>query len=296
MRTHKRYKIKVEDESRLEDVVRISVSPAKLAAYSIFIVILLMISGALAVAFTPAHALLPGYLKDSERSATEVQHLRLDSLQEVYDNNQAYMLNFMQILDTDREITQMNDSAQISGGPVPFSSDSLLPTSDTERKFMAMMGEREKYNISVIAPLAAESMMFTPVNESSIVTGASRESTRADIILPKGATVGAIADGRVITVSQSVREGGGAAVIIQHAKGFLSRCSRLGTVLIEPGDYVTGGQIIALTSRGNARNNEHITIELWHNGNPLVPYDYLGDESKLSPGYPILDQDVGRGK
>lgn len=100
----------------------------------------------------------------------------------------------------------------------------------------------------------------------------------------------------MIAVSQSVREGGGAAVIIQHAKGFLSRCSRLGTILVEPGDFVSGGQIIAITTSGNSRNNQRINIEMWHNGNELVPYDYLGDKNTKSPRYPIIDEEVGRGR
>lgn len=159
-----------------------------------------------------------------------------------------------------------------------------------------MMSEREKYNISVIAPLAAESMMFSPVNEESIISEKTKKSTKAEVILAKGSTVSAIADGRVIAISQSVREGGGTAVLIQHAKGFLSRCNRLGTVLIEPGDYVTGGQVIALTASGNSRNNELISVEMWHNGTPLVPYDYLGDKNAVSPRYPIIDEEVGRGR
>lgn len=298
MRTRRRYSIIIEDESRLENVVRLTMSPAKLCLMIAGIVVFLMIAGTLTVAFTPARALLPGYLKDSERAATEEQHLRLDSLLEVYDNNQAYIANFMEVINTDRDVDrrQVEENDSVSGNTTIFSADSLLPTSLVERKFLSVMMEREKYNISVIAPLAAESMMFTPVNESSVVTQASQESTKADVILAKGSTVAAIADGKVIAVSQSVREGGGSAVIIQHPKGFLSRLSRLGNVLIEPGDNVTGGQVIALTSRGNSRMNEHITIEIWHNGTPLIPYDYLGDKDTETPRYPILDQDVGRGR
>lgn len=255
-----------------------------------------MFIGAIIVGFTPVKHLLPGYLKDSERAATEEHHMRLDSLQQIYETNAAYISNIMSVLNPSVTSSDTATVSEVSQIDVPFSVDSILPTSNEEKKFLSMMRERDKYNISVIAPLAAESMMFSPVNEESVITDKTKNSVKAEVILSKRAPVAAIADGRVIAISQSVRDGGGTAVVIQHAKGFLSRCNRLGTVLIEPGDLVTGGQIIALTASGNSRKNEIITIEMWHNGNQLIPYDYLGDKNAATPRYPIIDEEVGRGR
>lgn len=297
MRTKKRYTLILEDGSRLEKIIQVSASPMKYIIAGVIIALFLMFIGAILVGFTPVKNLLPGYLKDSERAATEEHHMRLDSLQQIYETNAAYISNIMSVLNP--AITNRDTAAkpsEVSQIDVPFSADSILPTSYEERKFLSMMREREKYNISVIAPLAAESMMFTPVNDESVVTDKTKDAVKAEIILSKGSPVAAIADGRVIAVSQSVREGGGTAVIIQHSKGFLSRCNRLGTLLVEPGDLVTGGQIIALTASGNSRKNEIITIEMWHNGNQLIPYDYLGDKNTSTPRYPIIDEEVGRGR
>ena len=294
MKAKSRYRITIENESRLENVFRVSMSPLKLALTALAVLFAIMLLGAFILYATPAHSLLPGYLKDSERAESEEQHMRLDSIQMAYDANEAFIANIMNVLNTDREITPM--SVAEPADTLSFLSDSIMPTSQEELKFVAMMRERDKYNISVIAPLAAESLMFSPVNDESVITNDSKKSTKAKVILSKRAPVMAIADGTVISVSQSVREGGGTAVLIQHSKGFLSRCSRLGTVLIEPGDKVAGGQIIALTASGNARNNEVINIEMWHNGTPLVPYEYLGDSNTSAPRYPIIDSDVGRGR
>lgn len=296
MKARKKYTLTLEDESRLEKIVRISASPKKYFLAGAAAVVFLMLAGSFIVAFTPLRNILPGYLKESERAATEESHMRLDSLQQAYENNVAYLANIMEVINPSHAGKDSIRKENISEIDIPLSPDSLLPTSIEERKFITMMREREKYNISVIAPLAAESMMFTPINEESIISEKTKTSAKAEVILSKGATVGAIADGRVISISQSVKEGGGTAVIIQHPKGFLSRCSRLGTVLIEPGDFVTGGQIIALSSSGNARKNEIITIEMWHNGNQLVPYDYLGDKNTITPRYPVIDEEVGRGR
>ncbi|MBD5357246.1 MAG: M23 family metallopeptidase [Bacteroides sp.] len=280
MKAKSRYIITIENESRLENVFRVSMSPWKITLTGAVILILLLSLGALILYITPAHTLLPGYLKDSERAETEEQHMRLDSLQNAYQINDYFLSNIMHVLDTEREV--FSDVKTENRDSLRYASDSIIPTSQEERNFVAMMRERDKYNISIVAPLAAESMMFSSVNEESIISDDSRHSTKAKIIISKRSPVAAIADGTVISVSQSLKEGGGTAVLIQHPKGFLSRCSRLGTVLIEAGDKVSGGQIIALTTNGNARNNEIINIEMWHNGTPLIPYEYLGEPNSDS--------------
>lgn len=278
MKIRSRFRLIIEDEGRLENLADISASALKwfLAAAVVFFII--MILGALLAFLTPARRLLPGYLKESERSATEMQLIRLDSLRLAYETNAAFIENLRFVLNPS---LHNRDSLPITSFTPPMSMDSLLPTSPEEVRFTSLMREREKYNVSVVAPLAAESMMFTPVNDESIVSATTRNDNKAEIIMSSGATVSSIADGTVISVSQSVRDGG-ATIIIQHPKGFLSRLSRLGPVLVEPGDVVSGGQVISLSNNGNAHKGEIINLEMWHNGNPLVPYEYIGGRSNDS--------------
>lgn len=283
MKKRSRYKITIEDESRLENLAEYTATPIKWTLTGIAVALLLMVCGAAVAFLTPVRTLLPGYLKESERTASEIQLLRLDSLRNAYETNAAFLDNIMNVLSpsgysADTAAMKMTD---------PLTLDSLLPTSREEQRFVALMREREKYNVSVLAPLAAESLMFTPVSDESVFSEDSRESLRGEVILAKGSTVATVADGIVIAVSQTIRDGG-STVIIQHPKGFLSRISRLGTVLVEPGDAVTGGQVIALCNHGNARDGERITIEMWRNGDRLVPYEYIGDRQPHTPRLPVF--------
>ncbi len=291
MKIRSRYKVSVEDESRLETVAYYSASPLKWTLLGVAALLLIMALGATILFFTPARTLLPGYLKESERAASQMQLMRLDSLKMAFETNAAYIDNIMNVINP----SDFRRDTTASSLVIPLTPDSLLPTSHDEQKFVAMMREREKYNISIIAPLAAESLMFSPINDESVFSESSKKSTHAEIIMSKGSQVSAIADGTVIAVSQLVRDGG-TSVIIQHPRGFLSRISRLGTILVEPGDVVTGGQIIALANQGNARRGEIVTVEMWHNGDTLVPFEYIGDKQSEAPRYPVIDEDVGRGR
>lgn len=290
MNPRTRYRISIEDEGRLETLVSSSASPWIWGVSVASVVIIIMSLGVFIAFLTPVRRLLPGYLKESERAATQMQIMRIDSLRQVCETTAMFLENLNAVMNPTGEVSPRHEVSELD---VPLSPDSLLPTSPEEARFVSMIRDREKYNISVVAPLAAESMLFSPVCEESVVTEATRGARKAEIALAANSRVSAIADGTVISVSQSLRDGG-AVVIIQHPKGFLSRSGRLGQVLVDVGEEVLGGQAIALPNRGNARKGEIVTLEMWHNGNPLIPYDYIGAPSDGVP-IPIIDEDVGRG-
>lgn len=228
--------------------------------------------GVFILASTPMKNYLPGYLKEDERTATEEQHIRLDSLVRVYEVNEAYITGILNALNPPENIEPVNRGERKYS---PLSSDSLIPPSDVEKNFMERIRERDKYNISYASPAAAQTMMFGSVNNAAIITEESKDKYQTEIILPHGAPVSTIAEGKVISVASSPKTSGGYEVIIQHPKGFLSKSSRLSNLMVRPGDRVTAGQIIAGgTSTAGVKDN-HIIFELWHDGDPLIPSRYL---------------------
>ncbi|MCH5226716.1 MAG: M23 family metallopeptidase [Muribaculaceae bacterium] len=271
MNLKKKYRLTIEDESSLEKRLNFS---ARFPLLILLIIAFTIIAGAFGVfilASTPLKNYLPGYLKDSERTATEEQHLRLDSLVHVYEVNEAYLSGILKALNPSEE----NQRVRTERKPVPLNADSLLPASEEERRFMENIRERDKYNISYSSSAAAQTMMFGSVNKSAIITEDSKNSYLADIILPLGAPVSAITEGMVISVASSPRSSGGYEVIIQHPKGFMSKTGRLSNVMVRPGDRVTNGQIIASGTTKAGMKSNHVTLELWHDGNPLIPAQYL---------------------
>lgn len=283
-----RYKLYVEDESRLEKIVSLSAPIYVWILITVSVCIVLMFFGTLFLLLTPVHTILPGYMKASERAASEIQMMRLDSIRDVYEKNQLFLRNIVGILNPDESYPY--DSISSYSKSSPSGHDSILNPSQEEAKFVNMMRQRNKYNISVIASLAAESLMFTFPSSDGIFRLATRESLRPEILIPQGGSVSSIADGTVIAVSQSIRDGG-SSIIVQHAKGFLSRIGRLGDVFVSAGDKVTAGQIIAHTNQGNARKKEIIYLEMWHNGNPIIPYDYLGQRNISNRKHPVLSDE-----
>lgn len=275
-RRNKQYHISLEDDAHLERIARWKITPLRVAAACVCSLIIMCVLGVILVYITPLKRLLPGYLKESQRSASEETFMRLDSLEEAYEQNNAFMANIMNVLNTDRT---PEDSLLVSRKTATVTTDSLLPPTAREKKFMHQMQEREKFNITVLAPLAAEGMLFYPISTEGVVSAATRHERRAIVILASGASVNAIADGTILSVSKSPR---GVTVITQHPKGFISRISGLSTPLAGEGEKISGGQIIG-SAPPQGSGGSMVTLELWHNGEQLVPFDFISPHPSASP-------------
>lgn len=288
------FKITVEDESRLEKIIEIKTTFSVVLSCVLIIALFFAIIGAAIMAFSPVKTILPGYLKESQRAETEEQHLRLDSLLEVYEINTAFIDNIRNVLNLEND--SLHVKKEFSEINVPFSADSLLSPSEDELKFASSMMEREKYNASVVAPVAAKNILFSPVNRESVVSDKSKESVKAEIIMAQNAYVGAVAEGVVLAVSNSFDTDEKVSIIIQHPKGFVSRYSKLGGSIVKSGERVSSGQAIAfLDNKSPAIKKGEMYLEMWHNGNRLVPYEFF-ESFEEKPHTPIIDKEVGRGR
>ncbi|MCH5240543.1 MAG: M23 family metallopeptidase [Muribaculaceae bacterium] len=272
MRIDKKYHIIVEDETTLEKRINFSL---RFPMLILLIIAFIVIAGALGMfimATTPLKDYLPGYLKESERTATEEEHLRLDSLVHVYEVNEAYINGILSALKPQEESERDYDQRR----GTPLNLDSLLPMSPEEKKFVEDIRERDKYNIGNSSQISTQTILFGNVNKSAVIKEATRGQLKAEFVLPIGAPVSTIAEGKVISVTPSPRNSGGYEIIIQHPKGFLSKTSRLKNIIVSPGDRVASGQIIATQQGGEGMKNHQITLELWHDGDPVVPSRYIG--------------------
>lgn len=280
MRRARRYCITIEDEAHLRQVAKRRISTLGLWFLGIALAAGgIAIAGAI-IAFSPLRSMLPGYMKEAQREASEEALLRLDSLMQGYATNQAYIDNVLRIMDIDYV---PHDSAAI----VPISRelvpDSLMSPGERERSFVSQMEEKEKFNISVLAPLAAEGMLFSPVMSEGVFTSDSKTAEEGEILLTSDSAILASADGSVVALYYSGAEGG-YVLVLQHSRGFLTSYFGAGTPLVGVGDIVNSGQSIALAGRPDSKGVRRMHIRMWHNGLPVVPYEYVSLPERRVPG------------
>lgn len=267
----RRYRIIIEDARRLNRVVTVRISRWRLVCTVLAVCGVCMGIGVGLVNLSPLQRHMPGYMSGNERKEVVSAIERLDTMSLVVASNQVYLNNVMQLFDTKREPA---DSTAASSRLNPMPLDSLKTASPAERDFVAKMEVREKYNLNVLTPVAADAVIFTDPTSEGIVSGDSQRGRQLRVILPAGEGVNAIADGYVVDRLYDSAEGT-FSLIVQSKRGFLTRYSRLGAPLVDKGDAVLAGQRLTLAPERKTARNNYIGIEMWRDGTQLIPGDYL---------------------
>lgn len=224
--------------------------------------------------WTPLYRILPDRMGRGERLASQQSIMRIDSLNQVVAHNQVWIDNFSRVTDMQRTTGDSAAYAHVAG---EYNPDSLPDASPLEARFVSSMEERERFNISVLAPLDADGMVFSPAAAQSVITSDTRKEREARLVMLADSPVMSIADGTVLAVYGSGAPDG-YTVVVQHGRGFVSFYSHLGAPMVSGGDAVNGGQPIAFAPKPDARAARWINLKIWHNGTSLIPADILKPE------------------
>lgn len=274
MKEKRRYTLSLEDQAYQRTRFSCRFRPIYMYLLLVLAAAGLMTAGALLMLLTPMSRLLPDYLTDSQRLASQQAIMRVDSLNGVVARSHAWLLNFQRLTDTDRH---PGDSILYARDPDEYNPDSIPDASPQERRFVNALEERERFNISVLAPLDADGMLFVPVATRAYFSADARKATDPTILLPFDSPVLAVADGTVLAVFFSSRALG-QTVLVQHARGFVSGYHHLGTPLVIPGDDVNAGQPLAQAPAPDSHGKRWMQLRIWHNGSALTPYKVVGSE------------------
>lgn len=274
----KRYRLTLEDAGRLTKVWSVRISRVRLVCTVILCSLLLIGLGAMLVIISPLKRRVPGFITANERNEAIASLARMDTLSMVLAANQAYLDNVVTLMDTERAT---GDSVRASERLAPLPLDSLKTASPSERRFVAAMEEREKYNLNVLSPVAGDAVIFSDPTDGGIVVGDTRTASTLQIIMPAGMGVNAIADGYVVDRVYDPSEGT-YSLMVQSHRGFLTRYSHLGAPLVDKGDPVLAGQCITLAPERSTLRNKAVGIEMWREGTRLIPGDYLCRSSRLN--------------
>lgn len=277
-RPRRKYIVRIEDATRLREIGALEFSPFRLALCVTGCVIALAGMAAVLFTLTPLRSLLAQEERYTEADLKAIQTLamRVDSLRYLTELNDSFLTNVNRVLDIDR----MPDDSLRAGVLLTYLPvDSLMTGSPAERRFVATMEEKENYNLKVLSPIAAEGMIFSSPVDGGIVAEESQNRFMVRFIAPVGAGVSAVADGNVVDTYYS---SGTYKILVQHPNGFMSRYSDVGTPLVENGARVYSGQLISLPKDGHgaASAAAPVGVEMWHDGTPVYPADYVLKSSR----------------
>lgn len=227
------------------------------------------------IAFTPLRTIIPGYPDSKSKKAAITNAIKIDSLENAILRWNIYAENLSRVLSG--EDTGRLDSL-LKAGAAQFISDKPreeLAMQDSILRESIRKEEQFKINGKEDRKLPLEGRhFFTPV-KGVVSQGFDRTIHPAiDISAPSGSVVSAIYDGTVIFAGWN--EASGNVIIIQHEGDLLSIYQHNERLLKREGETVKAGESIALLgSSKSISKNDHLRLEMWHNGTPVDPTTYI---------------------
>ena len=269
-RLKNKYRFVLMSEDSFEEKLSFSISKLNLLSLlSVVIIIALSLSFALLI-FSPLKEYIPG--KSSSKMQRDLISLALtsDSLQNQLNIQSLYLNNISSIMKGETLDFIKKDSVINTIQDVNFSkskADSLLRIE---------VESEEKSSILDIKKISSENLVFFSPMDGYISDSFNYKTKHyaIDIVGKKGAKISSVLDGTVIISSWNPETGN--VIGIQHSNNYISFYKHCSFIIKKVGEYVTIGEHIAVIGNsGELSTGPHLHFELWRNGTPLNPEDYI---------------------
>ena len=250
-----KYKLSFINENTLEEVWAVRLSQLSVFLMLAVFAFSLVAFTAFVIIMTPIRNYLPGYLDVEVRKSIMQNAMRADSLERMIQIQDLYLRNVTEIISGEVRLDSIRQQA-----------------------FVKDFEEEEKYNLTVLNPnpLPVEGLFFyKPVNGMvSSRFQANIQHFGIDVAAAPKESVVATLDGTVIYAGFDSNQGN--VIQIQHKNGFVSVYKHNELLLKKPGDQVVAGEAIALAGNtGKLSTGPHLHFELWYNGKPVNPEDFI---------------------
>ena len=271
----KKHRLSLHDQHNESEVWYMFISPLKMIAVGVAVLLLVFILILTLVAYTPILSLIPGYSGNKQREEMIQNILRVDSIERRLNDIEAWGYDVSLIMEGKtpftRDVTQRSDSVAVTKPEVVLRSagDSTL-RNQMEGDGPYALGR------TVTSRNATDGDLQTPVR-GVVATHFSPKDNMfgTGIATASNQQVLAAAEGTVVSSAWSPDDG--YMVQVQHADNLISVYKRLSQSLMTAGTRVRKGEVIGYTGEGISGEGGKglFEFELWHNGNPVDPENYI---------------------
>lgn len=218
----------------------------------------------------------PNYAQMEANKQLYKMTLRLDSLALEVQRKDQFISLFTGFITGETDSSAIDDF--IAGRQVPTSAFEIDFTttqidSQIRKEFEA---EEAAVNLGVIQSVEIQEVFFfSPI--SGLVSkkfNLKEDHYGVDIVAKKNEPVMAVASGTVIISSWT--QDSGYVLAIQHSSNLVSIYKHNAELLKKTGSFVNGAEVVAIIGNtGELTDGPHLHFELWYNGNPVNPEDFV---------------------
>ncbi len=230
------------------------------------------------VTFTLEQWLDPRFVQSQTNRQLLALTMKIDSLEQEMLIKDQYVTNIKKIVSGDTEaFSSLEDiSGNVAIGTSEVDFDEEIKPIDSQFR-----AEFESEELGVLTFQTSESgefrelYLFSPL-EGIVSDGFNPKTNHfgTDIVAKENEPVKCVADGVVVFSSWTLDSG--YVLGVQHRGNLISVYKHNSELLKNVGSFVTGGEIIAIIGNtGELTSGPHLHFELWHNGNPVNPQEYV---------------------
>lgn len=262
------YRLDIIDTQTLEKLRSIFISKRKIALLIMLGILIIAGLTASAIIFTPFRTYIPGYANIERNPKFISLHKNVLQLEKVAEAQNRYIQSLQRI------VTGQDQSA-------------LEPTADPNQYI------DENQNGSGLDYSILTDIESTPIDDQTrtkrieelylvaplkgIVSASFLEEKKhlgIDIVAPENTAIKSILSGYVILSDWTLETG--YSIGIQHGYGLVSFYKHNSALLKTTGDYIAAGEAIAVIGNtGEMTSGPHLHFELWRDGKPMNPADYI---------------------
>ena len=268
------YRIVIFNDFNLHIIKQIRFNARTLVLGLVGAIVSIIIAVTILIAFTPLREYIPGYPSGKLRQRLIQNALVTDSLEQkisLYDryfHDMRAMLSGENSLDTvarrDSIVRpNLNDLKRLN-------QDSLFKDELDQEQFNLHLspGSPRKSGLASL-------LFFPPLK--GMVTGKQDLSIGhygVDVVAKQNSRISSALDGTVIFSEWTMETG--YVIMIQHDQNIVTCYKHNAELLKKQGDKVKAGEVIAIMGNtGKETTGPHLHFELWVNGNPINPEDYI---------------------
>lgn len=272
-----KYRLVVLNEDTFEEKLSFKLTRLNVFIFGTFFSVLLIVSTIFLIAFTSLREYIPGYSSSKlKKEATQLVY-KVDSLNQVLEVNNIYIQKVRELLTGEiKEVLFDKDSVLST---LKFEKDSMnFSPSDIDLEFRLDVESTDRYSIFNEAKKSADIVFFSPV-KGIVTEGYSLKNKHfaIDIAVKMGTPVKSVADGTVIFAEWTAETGH--VIIVEHSRGFISIYKHNTALHKQQGEMVKSGEVIASAGdTGELSTGPHLHFELWNEGYPVNPINYIDFE------------------
>ena len=266
-----KYRFVIMTDDSFEERLSLKLSRLNVFAFGCFIVFFSFFAAILLLTTSSLAEYVPG------KSSLDVQQdlikltLRSDSLMDVLKSNDVYFKNIRNIFSGDSlGLLEKNVVSDELVAEINFDKsieDSFLRI-EVESEERGGIRESNIRNSEIL-------VFFTPVK--GVITDsfdASKNHFGVDLVAKEKTKISSVLDGTVILSSWNSETG--RVIAIQHKNNYLSIYKHNSVLLKSVGEKVKAGEPVAIIGNsGEWSSGPHLHFELWHDGSPINPENYI---------------------